>query len=193
MGIDVIPPSVNSSAVRFSVAGRNIHFALSAIKGCGESAAEAIVKNRLERGPFRDLFDFCERIESSSCNRAAIESLIKSGSMDCFGAKRSQLLASLDRALQSGVSAQADRKSGQKSLFADMEDEPVQEAAAPAGLPEIPELDQRELLAAEKEVLGFYLTAHPLEQFADKLKKFCTHSTKRLTHLEDRALSLIHI
>jgi DNA polymerase-3 subunit alpha len=188
MGIEVIPPSVNTSAVRFSVAGRNIHFALSAIKGCGESAAEAIVKQRQGGGPFRDLFDFCERIETSSCNRSAIESLIKSGSMDCFGAKRSQLLAALDRALQSGVTAQADRKSGQKSLFADMDDEPEQEtASAPAGLPEMPELEQRELLAAEKEVLGFYLTAHPLEQFADKLKKFCSHSTKRLTHLEDRA------
>ncbi|MFO0034148.1 MAG: OB-fold nucleic acid binding domain-containing protein, partial [Planctomycetota bacterium] len=187
MGIEVVPPSVNSSAVKFSVAGKRIHFALCAIKGCGESAAEAIVRERAARGPFRDLFDFCERIESSSCNRAAIESLIKAGAMDCFGARRSQLQAILDRALQSGVSAQSDRKSGQKSLFGDLEEEEETTSATPVGLPEIPEMDQRELLAAEKEVLGFYLSAHPLEQYADQLKKFCAHSSKRLGHLEDRA------
>jgi DNA polymerase-3 subunit alpha len=187
MGIEVVPPSVNSSAVKFSVAGKLIHFALCAIKGCGESAADAIVRERTANGPFRDLFDFCERIESSSCNRAAIESLIKAGAMDCFGARRSQLQAILDRALQSGVSAQSDRKSGQKSLFGDLEEEEETTATSPIGLPDIPEMEQRELLAAEKEVLGFYLSAHPLEQYAEQLRKFSQHSSKRLGHLEDRA------
>lgn len=185
MGIEVVPPSVNTSAVKFSVSGTKIYFALSAIKGCGEAAAQAIVAARASKGLFSDLFDFCERVESSSCNRAAIESLIKSGAMDGLGARRSQLLAGLDRALQSGAAAHSDRRSGQRSLFGELTaDEPLPSAE---GLPNLPELDPRDLLAAEKEVLGFYLTSHPLEQHAAKLRKFCTHSTTRLQSLEDRA------
>ena len=185
MKIEVVPPNVNLSRTKFSVDNGKIHFALSAVKGCGESASDAIVRTREDRGPFRDLFDFCERVESTSCSRAAIESLIKCGAMDCFGYRRSQLLGALDRALQSGAAALSDRRSGQRSLFGDIEES--EPAAESASLPDIPELEQRELLAAEKEVLGFYLTSHPLEQYADKLKKYSQHSTSRISHLEDRA------
>ena len=183
MDIEVVFPSVNTSGVKFTVADGKIHFALSAIKGCGGSAAEAIVAARKKDGPFKDIFDFCDRIESSQCNRSSIESLIKSGSMDCFGVLRSQLLAVLDRALQSGAAAAADRLSGQKSLFGDdTESEEVQDVH----MPDMPELENREKLMAEKEVLGFYLSSHPLEEYDAQLATFRTHQSGELTECKDR-------
>ncbi len=185
MGIEVVPPSVNQSGVRFTVSSGNINFALSAIKGCGGSAAEAIVNNRQQEGPFRDLFDFCERVESTQCNRSSIETLIKAGAMDCFGARRSQLLAGLDRALQSGAAAAADRRSGQQSLFGD---DGGDEESNDNGvvLPDVPELEKREKLNAEKEVLGFYLTSHPLQDHDSQLATFRTHQSNQLADCRDR-------
>lgn len=185
MAIEVKVPTVNASGVKFVVAEGAIVFAMSAIKGCGGSAAEAIVNSRQKAGPFRDIFDFCERVESSSCNRAAIEALIKAGAMDCFGARRSQLAAALDRAMQSGTAAAADRRSGQKSLFGDDDDEPSSDEST-AALPDLPEMDRRELLNAEKEVLGFYLTSHPLQEHDRQLAGFRTHQTNQLTDCKER-------
>jgi DNA polymerase-3 subunit alpha len=184
MGIEIVPPDVNSSDVDFSVEGNRIHFALSAIKGCGGGAAEAIVGARKKEGPFRDLFDFCERVDASTCNRSTIETLIKAGAMDSFKAKRSQLLAAIDRALQSGAVALADRRSGQKSLFGDMEDEGDRPDVA---LPDIPELDKRELQLMEKEVLGYHRSGHPLEEYDKKLSRFRSHTTCEVSNVPDRA------
>ncbi|HMO14174.1 MAG TPA: DNA polymerase III subunit alpha [Pirellulaceae bacterium] len=185
MGIELVPPSVNTSGVAFTVGDGKIFFALAAIKGCGGNAAEAIVKNRQKFGPFKDLFDFCERLSTSECNRSSIETLIKAGAMDCFGAKRSQLLAIVDRALQAGLAAQADRKAGQKSLFAELE-EATDKSPANANLPNLPELNERERLAFEKEVLGFYLNSHPLAAYAKKIEEFCTHRTDQLDATQGR-------
>ena len=99
MGIEVVAPCVNQSDVNFTVAEDKIYFAMSAIKGCGVSAAEAIASERKSKGPFKSLFDFCERMEASKCGRSSIETLIKAGAMDCFGAHRAQLTAVVDRAL----------------------------------------------------------------------------------------------
>jgi DNA polymerase III subunit alpha len=184
MGITVVPPDVNSSHVDFSVADGKIHFALSAIKGCGGSAAEAIVAAREKDGPFRDLFDFCERVDASSCNRAAIETLIKAGAMDEMGGNRAQLLAAVDRAIQSGAAALADRRRGQRSLFGDLEPEEKKSAIR---LPEMPEMPERERLMMEREVLGFYRSSHPLAEFEEKLSQFCTHTTSQIPQLPDRA------
>jgi DNA polymerase III subunit alpha len=151
MGIPVEPPDVNSSDVDFSVADGKIYFALSAIKGCGGSASEAIVAARRKGGPFRDLFDFCERVDASSCNRSTIETLIKAGAMDGLDGNRAQLLAVVDRALQSGASALADRRSGQRSLFGDLEPD---EAKPAVRLPALPELPERERLMMERECPG---------------------------------------
>ena len=140
---------------------------------------------RQQNGPYRDMFDFCERVETSSCNRAAIETLVKAGAFDCFGARRSQLLAVLDRAIQSGASALADRRSGQKSLFGGLDDE--EEVAPVADLPDIPEIEQRERLLMEKEVLGFYLSSHPLAEHTKMLASFCSHKSDEIGGLADRA------
>lgn len=185
MQIRVVPPDINRSGIKFAVAGNEIHFALAGIKGCGESAMSALVAERERGGPYRDLFDLCERLDSTVCNRSSLESLIKAGAMDCFGARRAQLMAGLERALQAGSSAQADRKSGQLNLFGGLEEEATGESPAES-LPVVPEWEERELLAAEKEVLGFYLTSHPLQQHMEKLAKYTTHQVSRLSGVADR-------
>ena len=184
MQIEVIAPDVNSSDVEFSVSDGNIHFALSAIKGCGGSAAEAIVAARKQDGPFRDLFDFCERVDATSCNRSTVETLIKAGAFDSFQSRRSQLMAVVERAMQSGAAALADRRSGQKSLFGEIEEESPEEEIVP--LPEVPDWEEREKLLMEKEVLGFYLSSHPLEEFRGQFETFCSHNSAELTELPDR-------
>ncbi|MCA9247225.1 MAG: DNA polymerase III subunit alpha [Planctomycetales bacterium] len=183
MSIEVVPPDVNHSLADFTVEGGKILFGLSAIKSCGTGAADAIVRQRVAEGPFRDLFDFCERVDPQSCNRSTIETLVKAGAFDSFGCKRSQLLAAVERAMQSGANALKDRRSGQKGLF---EDEPEDDGPATVTLPDIPELDEKEKLAAEKEVLGFYLSSHPLAEHEQTLGTFCTTKTTQLATLEHR-------
>ncbi|MEZ6106003.1 MAG: hypothetical protein R3B96_07785 [Pirellulaceae bacterium] len=124
-----------------------------------------------------------------SCNRTAIETLIKAGAFDWTGARRSQLAAVLDKALQSGAKLQADRRAGQKSLFGDFgDDEPDAGAtgAKDAALPDIPEWDEREKLGFEKEVLGYYLSSHPLAQYEEQLRMYCTHTTSTVKTVKDR-------
>jgi DNA polymerase-3 subunit alpha len=186
MGIDVKVPTVNTSDVHFAVDENNdIHFAMSAIKGCGGSASQAIVDERRANGPFKDIFDFCERVETSKCSRSSMESLIKAGAMDCFGGHRAQLMAALDRAIQAGSSLQADKKSGQMNLFGAPEPAKAEESAA-SDLPDVPEWEEREKLVYEKEVLGYYLTSHPLAEYADRLEQFCSHKSSELEGCKHR-------
>ena len=188
MGIEIIAPDVNQSAADFSVADGKIHFALSAIKGCGGSTSISIEQERKKNGPFRDIFDFCERVDTASCNKSAIETLIKAGAMDIFCAKRSQLTAVIERAVQAGAAMQADKKSGQTSLFGAFDDDASdgEDSATPTPLPEMEEWPEREKLIAEKEVLGFYLASHPLSEFETKLSTFRSHTTDGLSDIKDR-------
>lgn len=185
MEIEVVPPDVNCCESDFKVAEGKIYFGLSAIKACGSGAAEAILAVQSADGPFRSLFDFCERVDSHHCNRATIEALIKAGAFDQLGGHRAQLAAVLDRALQSGAAAAADRRSGQKGLFEAMDDE-KEAAAADTALPNIPPLEEREQLNQEKEVLGFYLTSHPLAAHEATLRTYCPHSSRSLAGLKHR-------
>ena len=184
MGIEVVPPDVNRSDVDFAVAQGKIHFGLSAIKSCS-GAAEAIAATRRQGGPFKSLFDFCERVDSASCSRAVIETLIKAGGFDWSGAHRSQLLAVVEKAIQSGAGALADRRSGQKSLFGALAADD-DEAAKGCPLPDIAEVPERERLLMEKEVLGFYLSSHPLAEHEQTLSTYCSHTTANLANLHDR-------
>ncbi len=186
MEIEVVHPDVNTSDADFSVADGKIHFALSAIKGCGGSTSISIAQERKKNGPFKDIFDFCERVDPSACNKSAIETLIKAGAMDSFGARRSQLNAVIERAVQAGASVQADKKSGQASLFGAFEDEQTTQIVS-TPLPDIDEWPEREKLLAEKEVLGFYLASHPLAEFEPKLASFRSHTTDRLADVKDRS------
>jgi DNA polymerase-3 subunit alpha len=172
LGAEVLPPNINTSEVEFGVAGGKILFGLTAIKGVGRGAAEEIVRARGARGPFKDLFDFCERVDLKLVPRAAIERLIKSGALDCFGARRAQWMHVLPGALQAAGELQEDRRSGQRNfldIFASSSPEPVTGAQA---LPDIPEWSNTEKLKNEKEALDFYFSSHPLAQHEEDLRRF---------------------
>jgi DNA polymerase-3 subunit alpha len=184
MGIRVLPPDVNASDWSFTPDGDAIRFGLGAIKSLGQSAVEAILAARQERGPFRSLYDFCERVDLGNVNRRMIESLIKAGAMDSLAPVRAQLFAAVDRAMDAGQKAWRDRVNGQAGLFA-ME---VSDGAPPEKpLPKLPEWSLQEKLSFEKEVLGFYVTGHPLEHYRDKVKDLASHTTAGLEGLERSA------
>jgi DNA polymerase-3 subunit alpha len=188
MGIAVRPPDVNVSGYDFTPAsGPNaalhLRFGLGAIKGVGGKAVQAILQAREAGGPFESLFDFCERVDLQAVNRGAIEALIKSGAFDSTGAMRKALMMVLPDAIEAGQALQRDRSAGQMSLL-----DSLAPAAPVVRYPAIPadqQWSEAELLAHEKEVLGFYITKHPLAQFAKEVRQFATVSTKSLGGLPD--------
>jgi DNA polymerase-3 subunit alpha len=163
-----------------------IRFGLAAIKGVGEVAVEAILKARTEAGKFRSLSELCERMDSRSLNRKVLEGLIKCGACDCFGRTRSTLFSQIDRALGRAASIIADRQRGQSSLFGLEDNSATPEPESQANLAEWPE---HELLACEKELLGFYVTGHPLTPYAPVLEKYSLATTKSLAQLQNRTLT----
>jgi DNA polymerase-3 subunit alpha len=163
MGIQIQPPDVNLSGIQFTVVGETIRFGLAAIKNVGESAIQSILATRQEKGPFTSLTNFCARVELRLVNRRVIESLIKAGAADALGTTRSQLLASLDSAMEAGQRHQRDREQGQASFFDLMP--PAETEPEPAAPMAMEEWEPEQLLAYEKEVLGFYLSGHPLNRF----------------------------
>jgi DNA polymerase-3 subunit alpha len=185
LGVEVLPPSVNASDSDFTVADGKILFGLTAIKGCGRSATDALVRARAEGGPFKDLFDFCERVDQKSVTKAAAERLIKAGAFDCLGAHRAQLMHLLQRALQAATERQNDLRVGQKGLFDGFgESEPVNGAAVKTeDLPGVPEWPEQEKLKYEKEVLDFYFSSHPLAERDQDLRRYATHQVEELKHL----------
>ncbi len=169
MGLRVEPPDVNASRVQFNASGDTIHFGLGAIKNVGAAAIDSVVRARGEGGTFTSLDDFCARVDLRLLNRRVIESLIKAGAFDVVEKGRAGLLASLDQSMESGQRRQRDRDEGQVSLFEAL-GEPVAtagKAGVGARLASVPEWPAEEMLSYEKEVLGFYLSGHPLEQYRD--------------------------
>lgn len=202
-GIEVLGPDVNESSVYFAPAltqseqadsangnanHQSIRFGLAAIKGVGEVAVESILKARRETGHFRSLAEMCERVDGRTMNRKVLEALIKSGACDGFGQTRATLFAQIERTLARAASIIADRQRGQSSLFGGMEDNSSPMPEPISGTPEWP---QHELLAHEKELLGFYVTGHPLTPFASILEKYSLSSTTKLAELPNRSLTRI--
>ncbi|MGH7335327.1 MAG: LAGLIDADG family homing endonuclease, partial [Candidatus Rokuibacteriota bacterium] len=163
MGIRVEPPDVNVSQVTFSVSGDAIRFGLAAIKNVGEAAMESILATRRQDGAFRGLENFCTRVDLRLVNRRVLESLVKAGAFDALGLPRAHLMATVDAALDAGQRQQRERAEGQASFF----DLLPAAAAAPAPEPvaAVPEWDDDQRLAFEKEVLGFYVSGHPLARY----------------------------
>ncbi|MCD4783877.1 MAG: DNA polymerase III subunit alpha [Candidatus Eremiobacteraeota bacterium] len=157
MGIPVLPPDVNESNAKFTVTKKGVRFGLAAIKNVGIGPIESIIKVREQEGPFTDLHDFCCRVEGA--NRKVIESLILSGAMDSFNETRATLLHNLDGCMEFGHCRRKEKLTGQISFFHDMFD---QNSVTPA-LKKMPELEMRTLLSKEKELLGIYVTSHPLD------------------------------
>ncbi len=179
--IKILPPEVNKSFERFTVEDGAIRFGLNAVKNVGGKAIRSIVAAR-EEGPYESLFDFCERVELRDCNKQQIESLIRCGAFDSLKAKRSQLAAVLDEAMEAGARLQRDRKMGQKTFFeAFMASSPKTAAA----LPDMEEWHESRLLADEKEMLGFYLTSHPLAKHRQVLLGYSTATTATLSQVHD--------
>ncbi|MDR2437752.1 MAG: DNA polymerase III subunit alpha, partial [Planctomycetaceae bacterium] len=157
MGITVVPPDVNFSTQLYSVTDGKIMFALTAIKSCGDWAADKIAFAREKGGRFKDLFDFCSRVDNRACSRGTVETLIKAGAFDSLGCPRSQLFRTVEQAFKSAQSTAEDIAKGQRSLFASFDDTESAAAAKPvtfAGLPEIPEWSDKEKATYEKESLG---------------------------------------
>ena len=166
LGISVQPPSINNSESGFGVKENNILFGLAGIKNIGETAVQNILLAR-EAGEFKTLLDLCERLDSRIVNKRALENLAKCGALDEFMLKRSQLLAVLEQAVDLANKKNRDRLSGQLDLFAGFTD--IQQELS---YPKIPELPEEQILALEKEIIGYYVTGHPLDRYRDKLAKF---------------------
>jgi DNA polymerase III subunit alpha len=170
MGITVLPPDVNSSDVDFTPVGEQIRFGLRAIKNVGENTVRGILEARQKLGKFRSIFELCDSVDPRLLNRRVLESLVKSGALDSLGARRSQLYAMLDRAMERGQKIQRDSASTQHGLFV-----PGAGGAAHAPLePELPDAEEwpeYELLANEFSTLGFYISGHPLDKYSARLKE----------------------
>jgi DNA polymerase-3 subunit alpha len=168
MGITVLPPDVNSSAMNFTPIGDQIRFGLCAIKNVGENTVTGILQAREALGHFTSVFQFCEAIDTRLLNKRVLESLVRSGAMDGLGAHRAQMIAVIDRVMDRAQKLQRAREAGQHGLFGG--------AAAtatpmpPEELPEVPEWPEHELLAAEYATVGFYISGHPLDKYAGRLK-----------------------
>ncbi|MBL7197542.1 MAG: DNA polymerase III subunit alpha, partial [Candidatus Omnitrophica bacterium] len=179
MGIEIFPPDVQESFNQFRVVGKDkIRFGLLAVKNVGSSAIESIIEAR-KNGHFKSIYDFCERVDLRLTNRKVIESLIKCGAFDSFGLYRSQLMATIDRAIALGGRLQKERDSGQISFF-DIEEKGFKKKFEKP--PQIKEWPETQILSFEKDILGFYITGHPLARYETQLKKFASYSTAELTN-----------
>src|SRR5437667_848298 len=165
-----------------------IRFGLAAIKGVGEIAVQSILQARSQGERFKSLSDLCERVDTRSVNRKVLEALIKSGACDGFGETRATLFAQIERTLARAASIAADRQRGQASLFGMLQEKA---SSAPESIPQLPEWPQHELLAYEKELLGFYVTGHPLTPYAPLIEKYCLHKTSALSQLPGRSLTRV--
>ena len=171
--VPVLPPDINKSSVDFTIEDNNIRFGLAAVKNVGMGAIEAIEQEREKNGPYKNFVDFCVRINSRKVNRRVLESLIKCGAFDSLGHHRAQLMAIIDEALELSQTKSKERAAGQLSLFDIMSDtkQSTEENLLGLTIPELPEWSEEEVLAAEKEALGFYISGHPLDPFIDDLEK----------------------
>ncbi len=181
MGLEVLPPSVNDSFAEFTCKDNHIRFGLTAVKNVGTTAIDSIIAVRQKDGPFKSFLDFTARVDLRVCNRKVLESLVKCGAFDVLGLRRAQMMAMIDRVLEMGSKAQKDKQSGQMSFF----------GGAGAGghedqAPDVPEWPEGQLLAYERELLGFFVTSHPLAKHAKTLKNYATASTDNLGEFKDQ-------
>jgi DNA polymerase III subunit alpha len=186
LGLEVLAPDVNESGYKFTVvADKRLRFGLGAIRNVGHTAIDSILAARAEK-PFTDLFDLCERVDLRVCNRRVFEALIASGALDSLGTDRARCWAALDTALHEASLKQQEKESGQVSLFGDLVETPG--AAPETGnqasgfrlFPNIPAWSESERLSKEKEILGFYISGHPLEPYQMECELFATHTVSQL-------------
>ena len=190
MGIGILPSDIGASYWDFTPAGdKEIRFGLGAIKNVGKGAVESVIDVRQSLdGGFESLFDFCKAVDWSKINKRMVESAIKAGAMDSLGGHRAQMLAGLDSMIESGQRARRDEELGQGSLFGGAA---AGDEGKLASLPDVEEWSATERLACEKEMLGFYVTGHPLDSFEEAVEEVGTHTTTSLDKVDNgRAVSI---
>ena len=186
LGIKVLGPDVNESQKNFGVVEGAIRFGLAAIKNVGEGAVDSVLTIRADSGRFTSFFDFCQRVDLHKVNKRMLEGLIKAGAFDSLGAKRSQLMAMLDQAIEDGAAAQREREMGQTNIFGeDLNGGGAAHGHVEPTLPNVPEWDQAQRLKYERELTGFYITAHPLARYEATIHALATATTAGITELSD--------
>lgn len=185
--IKVLPPDVNQSDAFFTVDNGSIRFGMAAVKGVGDAAIDAIVEIREKEGPYESLYDFCERVNTSKANKKVLEALIKCGAFDSTGHKRSQMTAVLEDALDHGARIQREKADSQLDLFADS-GMGVELPTSVLKMPNLEEWEDNALLELEKEALGFYITGHPMDKYADVVKKYASVNTITLQDMANERM-----
>ncbi len=187
MGLEVLPPDVNSSQRDFAVVEGRIRFGLSAVKNVGENAVRAIIEARAEDGRFTSVWDVAERVDAQHVSSRVLESLIRAGALDSTGDARRGMLLVLDQAVQSGRKAQADRHAGQTNLFEGLDPGLTGGGGGSGSHPPVPEgeFDKKELLVGERETLGLYVSSHPLADIADQLRRKVDVAVRELEHRKE--------
>jgi DNA polymerase-3 subunit alpha len=180
--LELLPPDVNESDKDFMVIEQKIRFGLGAVKNVGEAAIEVIITSRKEKGAFLSLYDFCERVDTQKVNRRVMEQLIKCGAFDSIHPIRASVLAGLDGALERAQIVQRDRQSGQVNLFDVLRSKKKKTVHR---LPEAPPWDGHQTLLFEKEALGFYISGHPMDSYAEQIAALCTADTQRVREKGD--------
>jgi DNA polymerase-3 subunit alpha len=189
-GLEILPPDVNESGYKFTVVGdTKIRFGLGAVRNVGRTAIDSIISARQKDGPFRSIFDLAERIDLRLCNKRVLEALIFAGAMDSLGGHRAQLAAALDTAIREASLKQEDIATGQVSLFGLPAGE-TQKQETNQGLPNMQPWTESERLAKEKEILGFYISGHPLERFRTESEIFSTHAVADLGRWRPEPMTL---
>jgi DNA polymerase-3 subunit alpha len=179
LGVEVLPPDVNASHSAFTVEDGRIRFGLSAIKHVSSAAAEAILAARTESGPFRDIYELCSRLDPGKLNKTSLENLARAHALSSLGGTRAAQIAAVDQALEWGTRIYRDRQAGQSSLFGEGGSDGFVQPTSPP-LPKLQEFPLRELLAMEKELLGVYLSGHPLQDVADELRRVATATAQEI-------------
>jgi len=179
MGISVLPPDINESNVRFTVVNKKIRFGLAAVKNVGTGAVEHIITERNDSGEFKDFTEFCERISGKDVNKKCIESLIRCGAFDSMGINRATLITSFEKILDGINSVRKTKIEGQISLF-DMNGANEQVIDVKAEIKAVNEFSRKELLNMEKEMLGIYISGHPLDEYKDLIDKYVSVFTIEL-------------
>jgi DNA polymerase-3 subunit alpha len=193
LGIEILPPDVNESGYKFTVIGdKKVRFGLGAVRNVGKAAIDSILAARVDGGAFTSLFDFCERVDLRLCNKRVFEALIASGAFDSLGAHRAQLWAVVDTAIQEASLKQQEAAIGQVSLFGDVaaNGDGASDHAHSRSLPNIAAMSDSERLAKEKEILGFYISGHPLEPYRVECEILATHKVAQLGAWSDQPVKL---
>ncbi|MBW6485708.1 MAG: DNA polymerase III subunit alpha [Syntrophobacterales bacterium] len=195
MGINVLPPDINESMRDFSVAGDHVRFGLAAVKNVGAGAVDSIIESRDEGGPFTSFFDFCDRIDPRKINKRVIESLIKCGAFDSTGNNRNQLMTFYEEIMEKAQKRHKEKNSNQTNLLDQLEESSSTTRNVNSknedSLPEMAEWEHKDLLAYEKETIGFYISGHPLSPYKERLGMIVTADSANLRSKTDREVVTI--